>query len=213
MLYIIYFTDGSSGVFTYDQLQFLLMEIPEDILSYELYEPEPPPPVYTCPYCGATFSTQAELDAHIQSQHPAPPPAYEGTLTRMELEYDETWGAIPVYNIPQGQRGLLHIWGRNDMATTQQMGIYWFVADLDGFIVQEYEDWEMWPYTSPGVEHGFLAGRFNLDKVGKYTMWVELLMNRDDPQVVDRYIGDLCTVVAAVPESEFRYFALSEYTK
>jgi len=26
--------------------------------------------VYTCPYCGATFSSQAELDAHIASEHP-----------------------------------------------------------------------------------------------------------------------------------------------
>ena len=30
-------------------------------------------------------------------------------------------------------------------------------------------------------------------------MWVELLMNPDNPEIVDRYIGDLCTV-AAVPE-------------
>ena len=40
-------------------------------------EPWPPvtPPVYTCPHCGATFSTQGELDAHIASVHPpAPPP-------------------------------------------------------------------------------------------------------------------------------------------
>ncbi|GAI32335.1 unnamed protein product, partial [marine sediment metagenome] len=27
--------------------------------------------VYTCPHCGATFSTQAELDAHIASVHPS----------------------------------------------------------------------------------------------------------------------------------------------
>ena len=32
----------------------------------------PPVPEYTCPYCGATFSTQAELDAHVASQHPIP---------------------------------------------------------------------------------------------------------------------------------------------
>jgi len=33
-----------------------------------------PPPVYTCPYCGATFATKAELDAHIKSEHPEIPP-------------------------------------------------------------------------------------------------------------------------------------------
>jgi hypothetical protein len=35
--------------------------------------PEPPPQVYTCPICGATFSTQAELDAHMASAHPTEP--------------------------------------------------------------------------------------------------------------------------------------------
>lgn len=136
-----------------------------------------------------------------------------GTITRKELEYDETWGAIPVSNVPQNDRGILHIWGRNDTAITQRMGIYWFVADPDGLVVQEYQTWEAWPYTSPGSEHGFLAGRFDLNKVGKYTTWIELLMNPDNPQVVDQYIGDLCTVEAAVPEPEFRGFAVTEYTK
>jgi hypothetical protein len=32
----------------------------------------PPPVVYTCPTCSQTFSTQALLDAHIASAHPAP---------------------------------------------------------------------------------------------------------------------------------------------
>ena len=141
----------------------------------------------------------------------APPVA--GTLTRMELEYDETWAPIPAYNIPQGQRGIAHIWGRNDMDTNQKMGIYWFVADPQGYVAQEYGPyWEAF-WTGPGHEQGFLSSRFNLDKVGKYTIWVELLMNRDDPQVVDQYIGDLCTVVAVVPEPQFRGFALAEYTR
>lgn len=39
----------------------------------------PPPPVYTCPTCGATFSTQAALDAHIAAAHPPPPT--KATLT------------------------------------------------------------------------------------------------------------------------------------
>ena len=32
----------------------------------------PPPPVYTCPQCGATFSSQADLDVHIAEVHPLP---------------------------------------------------------------------------------------------------------------------------------------------
>ena len=30
------------------------------------------PLIYTCPYCGAVFSSQAELDAHIETYHPPP---------------------------------------------------------------------------------------------------------------------------------------------
>ncbi len=135
-----------------------------------------------------------------------------GTITRKELEYDETWGAIPVSNVPQGSRGILHIWGRNDTAITQRMGIYWFVADPDGLVVQEYSNWELLPYTSPGGEHGFLAGRFDLNKAGKYTTWIELLINPDNPQVVDRYIGDLCTVKVAL-EPTFTDFGISAFSK
>lgn len=125
----------------------------------------------------------------------------QGTITRKELEYNETWAPIPVIgNIILGERGLIHVWGRNDMATSQQMGVYWFVADPDGYIAQEYENWEMWPYTSPGGEHGFMAGRFDLSKAGRYTIWIELLMNYDNPEVVDQYIGKLCDVVAEVYE-------------
>jgi len=38
---------------------------------------EVPPAVYTCPYCGATFSTEAELDAHINAEHPEEVPPEE----------------------------------------------------------------------------------------------------------------------------------------
>ena len=31
------------------------------------------PPVYTCPLCGATFSSLAELQAHFDSEHPGEP--------------------------------------------------------------------------------------------------------------------------------------------
>lgn len=33
-----------------------------------------PPIQYTCPYCGLTFPTQAELDKHIATVHPSSPP-------------------------------------------------------------------------------------------------------------------------------------------
>ncbi len=31
------------------------------------------PTVYTCPICGATFSSMAELEAHFEAEHPAEP--------------------------------------------------------------------------------------------------------------------------------------------
>ncbi len=140
----------------------------------------------------------------------APPEVYRGTIARLELEYDEARAAIPAYNIPQGQRGLVHIWGRNDMSTSQKLGIYWIVKDPDGITVEEYYDWQAFS-TGPGDEHEFIGGRFNLDKVGTYDIQVGLLMNYDNPVYVDIYYGDLCTVAAAVPEPEFRGFGVTEY--
>lgn len=38
------------------------------------------PPVYTCPYCSATFSSESALLIHIETEHPTePPPAKEYT--------------------------------------------------------------------------------------------------------------------------------------
>ncbi|MBA7562104.1 hypothetical protein ES708_03753 [subsurface metagenome] len=100
------------------------------------------------------------------------------------------------------------------MSISQGMGIYWFVADPDGMIAEEYTDWGGTIGAYP-TDHEFISsGQFDLNKVGKYTTWIELLMgSQDNPEIVDRYIGDLCTVAAAVPESEFRGFAVAEYVK
>ncbi|MBA7696335.1 hypothetical protein ES703_104982 [subsurface metagenome] len=134
-----------------------------------------------------------------------------GTINRMELEYDEARADIPAYNIPQGQRGLVHIWGRNDMTTKQRMGISWTVVDPDGGQVESYSTWEAWPYTSPGDDHEFIGGRFLFDKPGTYRISVALYMNPDSPKLVDSYTGTLCTVAAAVPEPSFRGFGVTEY--
>lgn len=136
---------------------------------------------------------------------------YAGTISRKELEHDGTYDSIPVYNIPQDERGLAHIWGRNDMASTQRMGIYWIVRDPDGIVVEEHSEWEGWPYTSPGGSHRFTGGRFDLNKPGTYTINVALSINPAAPEIVDTYYGTLCTVAAAVPEPEFRGFGVKQY--
>ena len=126
---------------------------------------------------------------------------YKGTISRMELEYNESRANIPAYDVPQGERGLVHIWGRNDMSTNQKLGIYWIVKDPDGITVEEYFDWQTFS-TSPDDTHEFIGDRFTLDKPGIYGIQVGLLMNPDAPFYVDIYYGNLCTV-AAVPEPEF----------
>ena len=119
------------------------------------------------------------------------------SITKKELDYQNIWQAFPLDDIPVDTRVRVRITGRNDMDTNQKMGIYWFVADPDGYIAQEYTDWEMF-WTGPGLEQVFVGSGFDLSKVGKYTIWVELLENPDDPQVVDRYIGDLCIVTTPI---------------
>ena len=97
-------------------------------------------------------------------------------------------------SVPIGTRGLVHVWGRNDVSTTQRMGIGWAVTDPDGVIVEEYGIWEAYPYTPPGDSHEFLGSRFDINKVGDYMIAIELRMNEPDPVVVDSYVGVLCRV-------------------
>ncbi|GAJ24004.1 unnamed protein product, partial [marine sediment metagenome] len=119
---------------------------------------------------------------------------------KKELEYSGSGdGTVPVSNVPQGVSAKLHVWGKNDMVTSQNIGIYWFVADPDGEIAEEYTDWKFGTLGS-GQDHEFISsGSFTLNKVGKYTTWIDLLMgSKDNPVVImsARYIGELCTVVA-----------------
>ncbi len=164
-----------------------------------------------------TYNLYMSSDKNVEAyfEKVVVPVEFEGTISRKELEYSGSGdGIVPVANVPQGVSAKLHVWGRNDMATSEKLGIYWFVADPDGHVVEEYEDWQSWPFstTPPGQTHEFISsGQFDLNKVGKYTTWIELLMNPDDPEVVYRYIGDLCTIEAAVPEPEFRGFEIVSY--
>jgi len=137
---------------------------------------------------------------------------YQGTISRKELEYNESRAAIPASNIPKDKRGLVHIWGRNDMTTTQQMGIWWEVKDPGGIIRETYAKWETF-WTGPGNAQEFIGGRFNLDKTGTWTIAVQLFMNPADQVVVDDYYGTLCTVAAVVPEPEFAGFGVTDYSK
>lgn len=165
-----------------------------------------------------TYDLYMDSDKYVEAYfEKVPVPELAGTIIRKELEYSGSGdGTVPVIGVPQGVRAKLHVWGRNDMSISQGMGIYWFVADPDGEIAEEYTDWGGTIGAYP-EDHEFISsGQFDLNKVGKYTTWIKLLMGtQDNPEIVDRYIGDLCTVEAAVPEPEFREgsFVITEYAK
>ncbi|MBA7539909.1 hypothetical protein ES705_32198 [subsurface metagenome] len=135
---------------------------------------------------------------------------FEGTITKKELDYEDRWQAVPIYNIPTGTRVRVRITGRNDMASNQKMGAWWQVKDPDGVVVDEYREWETY-WTGPGNEQVFRGGSFDLDKAGTYTLIIALSMNPSDPVIVDDYYGNLCTVEAAVPEPSFRRFDMTRY--
>lgn len=103
-------------------------------------------------------------------------------------------------SVPIGTRGLIHVWGRNDMSTTQRLGIGWVVQDPDYEVVEEYGTWEAWPYTAPGVEKEFVGGRFDINKPGTWIIKIELRMNPDSPVVVDTYEGVLCVAKEVAAE-------------
>jgi len=78
-------------------------------------------------------------------------------------------------------------------------------------VVDSYEDWEMF-WTGPGLEQVFVGNRFDLNKPGNWTIFLELLMNYDDPVVVDTYDGLLCVVtedfVGRITRKELDYDAV-----
>ena len=254
MQYLVTFTDGSQGIFSLEQLNFIISTQPELIVSYVVYQPEPEPTptdeeliyanwqrtggtgsmaywrslgsplYYTPPPEPEPTPTDEELiyanwqrtggtgsmaywrslgSPLFYTPEPEPEPEpLEGTIVGKELEYSGSGdGAVPVANVPQGVRAKLHVWGRNDMSVSQGMGIYWFVADPDGMIAEEYTDWGGTIGSYP-TDHEFISsGQFDLNKVGKYTTWIELRMGTQASwEVVARYIGELCTVVSLVPE-------------
>ena len=125
-------------------------------------------------------------------------PEFKGTISKKELEYDESRGAIPVSNVPQGERGLVHVWGRNDMAISQKLAISWVVRDPTGQIVESYSDWQFGS-ASPGATHEFIGGRFDINKTGNWTIAIGLFMNPASPLTADSYAGVLCTVEEVAP--------------
>lgn len=139
---------------------------------------------------------------------------FEGTITEKDLDYEDRWQTFPLYNIPAGTRTRVRITGRNDMTSNQKMGIWLQVKDPDGKVPPggEYAKWEL-GWTGPGNAQEFVSGSFDLNKVGVYTIAVQLFMDLEAQAVVDDFYGNLCSVKAAVPEPSFQSFELDSYVK
>jgi len=122
---------------------------------------------------------------------------YEGTINKKQLEYNGTRGTIPVSGVPYDKRGLVHIWGRNDTAKNQTLGIGWVVTDPDGSVVERHEnDWAA-GWVGANQDREFIGGRFDMDKAGTYRIAITLYMNSGNPVGIDSYDGTLCTVTEA----------------
>ena len=104
-------------------------------------------------------------------------------------------------SVPIGSKGKVYVDGYNDMPTKQKMGIRWVVKDPEGYVAEAYYypgiDWTF-EYVDPDDDHRFYGDQFDLDKVGPYTIAIELFMNQDSPVVVDDYAGVLCVVEAEI---------------
>ncbi len=131
-----------------------------------------------------------------------PEPDYKGTILRKELEFNGARALIPAANIPLGQRGLIHVIGRNNMTTSQKLGISWLMRDPDGRLVEDYKDWQTFK-ASPNDTHEFIGGRFDINKRGIWTIIVVLFMNPEAPIEVARYSGNLFSAVVELEEPQF----------
>jgi hypothetical protein len=163
--------------------------------------------VQGCYWTGTGWFYEVEMTKVINLAGAMP---VTGTISQTELEYDSTRAAIPASDIPQGKSGLVHIWGRNDMATSQKMGIAWTLTDPDGVTRESYSTWEAGT-TSPGQAHEFIGGRFSLDKSGTWVINVLLYMNPSSPTVVNSYYGTLCSVISTNPVCT--EFQIADYVK
>ena len=122
-----------------------------------------------------------------------------GIITKVEFEWNGSQNIAPVYSVPIGKKGLVHVWGRNDTQFTQELGISWVVTDPGRIIVEQYQEWEAWPHPDPGEIKEFIGDRFYLGKTGNYTITIGLFMNPSNPFQIDSYSGLLCVVGKEIP--------------
>jgi len=105
-------------------------------------------------------------------------------------------------SVPLGKSGLVHVWGKNDMTSSQVMIIAWVVKDPTGLTVESYGD--DGGTIGAGQTHEFIGGRFNINKTGNWTIAISLFMNRPAPVLVASWAGVLCAVTEEYKGSIFK---------
>lgn len=110
-------------------------------------------------------------------------------------------------SVPIGSSGLVHVWARNDMASTQALFIDWVVRDPDGIEIEHHYEWSSG--HGPGDDHEFIGGRRDINKAGEWTIGITMMMNPADPVIVDNYVGLLCRVTeeyaGSITKKELEY--------
>lgn len=109
----------------------------------------------------------------------------------MTLKNQSPFLSTKIAGVPAGVEGKIYVVGRNDSSIPQEMGITWEVKDPDGIVAQLHtDDWAGWPVPTdvdPGETHEFIGDRFDLNKVGTWTIVIGLFMNAAAPVLVASY--------------------------
>ncbi len=131
---------------------------------------------------------RAEATVEVEAEAPA------ASIVAKLLEYSGLSVSLPAGNVPQGASAKLRVRVRNDMSTSQTLGISWVIVDPQGSTVHSYSDWETWT-TSPGSTHDFVSpSSFLLSKVGEYRVGIAVYISPSTTPV-DSFQGTLCTTV------------------
>ena len=135
--------------------------------------------------------TKWVVDDVVGEEPPTETPS--ASIVSKVLEYGDMKVSIPVSNVPQGTSAKMRVTVRNNMTTSQKLGIGWAVVDPGGAVIQSYSDWETFT-TGAGNTHEFVGPTFLIEKVGTYRTRINVFVY-PSTTYVDEYYNVLCTVV------------------
>lgn len=150
-------------------------------------------------FIDSAWIMDAEDVKEISLETEPPPPDYDGTIIRTQLEYNSTVADIPVTDIPIDTSARLRVTCRNEMSTAQSMGFQVLIfAPYSGAPPPPTHNYEQWKSSVASMTTWtYATTSFSLNKTGTWVTRVRLFMNSSDPVMVDElsYV-DLCTVTS-----------------